>query len=148
MEHEATSQATCVAQIAGYFEKFGWQYEQADDVTFRAGVSGRHDVFTVLVRVTTHWVIFTINPLMRPDPGGFGPATLRALATANHRINMAKIGIDPDGDAFINAELPIENFCYSQFADAISAVAHYADQLILPLLQARRVDAINAQMPD
>lgn len=128
------------ADIERYFERYGWSYEKLDEATFRTGFRGQHGTFAALVRLTEHWVIFTINPYLRPPEGGFGIATLRTLALGNHAINMAKLGIDPDGDVFLTVELPSEGFHYSHFADAMTAVTHFADGFIVPLLQAKAID--------
>ena len=132
-----------VDDIEGYFDRFGWTFDRVDASTFRTGFSGSHGTYTMLVRVTEHWVVFTINPLMHEPAAGYGSALLKILASANHTVNIAKLGIDPDRDVFITIEMPSEAFSYSQFDDAVSALAHYADQVMLLMLQARRVDEIN-----
>lgn len=128
------------ADIERYFELYGWSFERLEEGTFRTGFQANQGAFAALVRVTEHWVVFTINPFLSPSGGGFGPATLKALAHANHALHMAKIGIDEDGDAFLTVELPSEGFTYSHFADALTAMAHFADGFLVPLLQAQAID--------
>src|SRR5688500_4824330 len=128
---------TSSAEIARFFRRYGWSFERLEADTFRTGFRGKNAAFIALVRVTPHWVVFTINPLLRAPEGGFGAATLRALATANQQANLAKLGIDDDGDAFINVELPAEGFGFSHFTAALGSLAHFADAFVVPLLQAR-----------
>lgn len=132
--------STDLLDIDTYFTRYGWSYEQLDDETWRTAVRTRTAAFIVIVRLTDHWVMFTINPYIEPPPGGFQEASLRALAMANHAVHMAKLGIDAEGDAFVTIELPQEGFTYSQFADALTTLTHVADQFLVPLLQARVVD--------
>ncbi len=135
---------TSAAEIARYFRRYGWSFERIEEDTFRTGFAGKNASFVALVRVTAHWVVFTVNPLLRVPHGGFGKATLRALAVANQQANLAKLGIDEDGDAFINVELPADGFVFSHFAAALASLAHFADTLVVPLLQAKAVDERNA----
>ncbi len=126
--------------LAGYFETYGWTFERVDERTSRTGFRGQNGSFSVLVRTSQHWVVFSINPLMSPPDCGWGRATLHTLAAANHHVNMVKLGIDSEDDIFLTVELPVEGFVYSHFADALSAISHTADQLFVPLLQARAID--------
>ena len=139
----APRETTNPADVGRYFRRYRWSAERVDDMTFRASFRGKSAAFVALVRVTEHWVVFTINPLLRAPNTGFGPATLRTLALANHTANLVKLGIDDDGDAFIIVELPSEGFTYSHFASAVGALSHAADELIVPLLQARVIDERN-----
>jgi hypothetical protein len=131
---------TSAAEVARFFRRYGWSFERIEDDTFRTGFRGKNAAFVALVRVTSHWVVFTVNPLLRAPEGGFGPATLRALAAANQQANLAKLGIDDDGDAFINVELPTESFAFSHFVAAVGSLAHFADTFVVPLLQAKAID--------
>ncbi len=128
------------AEVARYFRRYGWAFENLDADTFRTGFRGKHATFVALVRVTPHWVVFTVNPLMRAPEAGFGAATLRALAAANQQANLAKFGIDEEGDAFINVELPSGAFEFAHFEAALGALSHFADLFVVPLLQALAVD--------
>ena len=143
MSVEASTARTSAAEVARFFRRYGWSFERLDDDTFRTGFRGKNAAFVALVRVTPHWVVFTVNPFMRAPAGGFGIATLRALAMANQEANLAKLGIDDDGDAFINVELPTEGFAFSHFVVALGALAQVADNVVVPLLQARAVDERN-----
>jgi hypothetical protein len=134
---------TNAAEIARFFRRYGWSFEKLEEDTFRTGFRGKNAAFVALVRVTPHWVVFTVNPLMRAPDGGFGAATLRALAMANQQANLAKLGIDDDGDAFINVELPAEGFAFSHFVAAVNALAYFADSFVVPLLQAKAIDERN-----
>lgn len=139
----ASGAATILDKIEDTFEQFGWGYERLDDNTFRTGVGGDNGAFVVLLRVTRHWVVATINPFVARPEEGWGPTALRVMAAANHAINLAKLGLDPDDDAFLTVELPVEGFNQSHLYDALAALSHYADQLVLPILQAVRIDQLN-----
>jgi hypothetical protein len=82
--------------------------------------------------------------LFRSPDAGFGPVALKLLAVANQQTSLVKLGLDDDGDAFINVELPTEGFDYTHFSAALTALSHAADGLLVPILQAVVVDARNA----
>ncbi len=128
------------SDLASFFKKYGWSFERLDDVTFRTGFRGKNAAFVALARVTEHWVVVTINPLVKAPVDGWGPTALFALAAANQHANLVKLGLDDDGDAFITVELPSEGFGYTHFQSAIGALSHFADQLVVPLLQAVAID--------
>lgn len=126
--------------IERFFARYGWTCDVVDEDTVRTGFRGKTGTFTALVRVTEHWVVFTINPFMRPPSRGWGRASLTALAATNQAIHMAKVGLDKDDDAFLTVELPSESFHYELFAEALGALASAADSFLVPLLQARAID--------
>jgi Putative bacterial sensory transduction regulator len=134
---------TDAAEVARFFRRYGWSFERLDEDTFRTGFRGKNAAFVALVRVTPHWVVFTVNPLVRAPAHGFGGAMLRALASANQQANLAKLGLDEDGDAFINVELPAEGFAFTHFVAALGALSHFADTFVVPLLQAQTIDDLN-----
>lgn len=129
--------------IEGYFDRYGWSFDAIDDDTVRTGFRGKAGSFTALVRVTEHWVVFTINPYLHPPAGGWGRASLTALAATNQAIHMAKVGLDVDDDAFVTVELPSESFSYDLFEEALGALTNAADTFMIPLLQARAIDERN-----
>jgi hypothetical protein len=131
---------TSPAEVARFFRRYGWNFERLDEDTFRTGFRGKSAAFVALVRVTEHWVVLTINPFVKAPPGGFGPVALKMLALANHQWPLVKLGLDDDGDAFVNVELPAEDFGFPQFSSALDALTQIADQLIVTILQAVAID--------
>jgi len=135
--------STSPAEIARFFRRYGWNFEEIDEDTFRTSFRGKNAAFIALVRVTQHWVVFSINPFVKGPDAGFGPVALKVLALANQQVSLIKVGIDDDGDAFVNVELPSEGFGYGQFAAALTALTHAADGLLVPVLQATVIDDRN-----
>ncbi len=134
---------TSPAEIARFFRRYGWTFDHIDDDTFRTSFRGKNAAFVALVRVTEHWVVFTINPFVKSPDTGFGPVALKLLSVANQQASLVKLGLDDDGDAFINVELPTEGFSYGQFASALTALTHAADGLLVSILQAVVIDDRN-----
>ncbi len=138
-----TTEITSPAEVARFFRRYGWSFEELDEDTFRTSFRGKNAAFIALVRVTQHWVVFSINPFVKAPDAGFGPVALKVLALANQQVSLIKVGIDDDGDAFVNVELPSEGFGYGQFAAALTALTHAADGLLVPVLQATVIDERN-----
>ncbi|MFZ9887295.1 MAG: YbjN domain-containing protein [Myxococcota bacterium] len=130
-------------RLEQYFARYGWSCDAVDERTLRTGFRGKNSNFTALVRSTGHWVIFSINPYLRPPESGWGVVTLRAMASANLSAHLVKFGLDGDDDAFLTVELPSEGFSYSQFEEAIGALSNAADNFLVPMLQAQAVDVRN-----
>lgn len=137
---DAPSPPLHLEDIERYFERYGWVCDVLDPDTVRTGFRGKNASFTALVRVTAHWVVFTINPYLRPPAGGWGHASLMALSAMNQAVHMAKVGLDKEEDAFLTVELPSEGFGYALFEEAMGALTNAADGFIVPLLQARAID--------
>ena len=116
------------SEIPDFFERYGWQFERKRSDLYRSGFVGENGHFEIWVRHVEPWVYFTINPFVeRPSGREHGSAVLDLLLRANHQLNMAKFAVDGDGDVSLSVELPTEGFGYSQFADALTALSHYAD---------------------
>ena len=128
--------------IPGFFDEYGWRYERREPGIFRTGFAGDTGAWDIWVRATSTLVLFVISPLVpRPPERPPGPGLLRALLKANHELNMAKLAIDDDDDIALAVELPAEGFTYAQFSDALTALAHYADEYKVRLDEAVRDDA-------
>jgi hypothetical protein len=80
--------------------------------------------------LSEHWVYFVINPftVTPPNPEDRLRVYYHVLRL-NLDMNMAKFGLDSDGDIFLAVELPTENFQYSHFADALNGISHHAERL-------------------
>lgn len=118
--------------LGAFFETYGWQYERKEPTVFRTGFVGETGHYDIWLKVTDAWVYFAINPYVsKPKRGAatheHGTMTLVAMLRANHELNLAKFAVDDEGDLCLSVELPIEGFCYEHFADALTALAHYAD---------------------
>ena len=130
--------------LPGYFDQFGWRYDRRHPSEFLTGFSGDNGAWDIWVRVTDLVVSFSISPYVpRPDDAPAGAPLFLAMLKANHELNLAKLGIDTDGDICLSVEMPADDFAYSQFADALMALAHYADEF-----KARLDDAVAADAED
>jgi hypothetical protein len=127
--------------LGHYFDAYGWRYERRDTSVFRTGFMGETGHYDIWLKVTEAWVYFAINPYV-PRPGrGHGASTLHTMLRANHELNLAKFAVDDDGDMLLSVEMPSEGFCYTHFADALTALAHYADDYRRRIEEAMAVDA-------
>jgi hypothetical protein len=114
--------------IQGYFEQYGWTYEQTAESDFRTGFRGDVSSFRILVRIADDWMYFSIAPfIVAPKDAGCERKLYKHLLNLNHEMNMAKFTVDSDGDIILTVELPSENLDYNEFSDALGALAYYAD---------------------
>ena len=114
-------------ELIDFFSRYGWQCDRRRHDLFRTGFVGDHGQFEIWVRHADPWLYFTINPFVDRDGEAHQGPVLDLLLRANHALNMAKFALDNDGDVSLSVELPTEGFGYSQFADALTALSHYAD---------------------
>ncbi len=113
--------------LGPYFESYGWKYERREPTIFRTGFVGETGHYDIWLKVTETWVYFAINPYVPKPDRGHGAGTLHTVLKANHELNLAKFAVDDDGDVLLSVEMPSEGFCYTHFSDALTALAHYAD---------------------
>ncbi|MBZ0320789.1 MAG: YbjN domain-containing protein [Anaerolineae bacterium] len=116
--------------IEEYFSRYEWSYTRSSENTWITGVRTSVSSFRIFIRLSEHWIYFVINPFVVAPPNAedrlrFYYHVLRL----NLDMNMAKFGLDSDGDLFLAVELPTENFGYSHFADALNGVSHHAERL-------------------
>ena len=117
-------------ELPGYFDVYGWRYERRESRVFRTGFVGENGAWDIWVTASEQLVVFSISPYVeRPADTPPGAPLLRTLLRANHELNLAKLGIDEDLDVCLSVEMPADGFGYSQFSDALTALAHYADEL-------------------
>lgn len=129
-----------VDDIADFFETYGWQFERPSEGVFRTGFIGDFGHYEIWIRVSEAWVYFTISPFFRAGEGeSLSDVILALLLRANHDLNLAKFALDEDGEVQLTVELPREGFAYSHFADALTALSHYADQWRPTFEEAARV---------
>ena len=62
----------------------------------------------------------------------------RHLLRLNRDIDLAKFCLDGDGDVVLTVELPRANLDYEEFADAIKALCHIADETYAELRKLAR----------
>jgi hypothetical protein len=117
--------------IASYLEQYGWSCERVDDAHFATGFrSQAGDSFPVYVTLGLSWVFFAISPFVQaPKDARCEGGLYRHLLRLSQRMNMAKFGVDSDGDVILAVELPREHLDYGEFADALNALSVYADQV-------------------
>ncbi|MBN1579742.1 MAG: YbjN domain-containing protein [Anaerolineae bacterium] len=114
--------------IEGYFEQYGWSYDQLSETDFRTGFRGDVSIFRIIVHIADSWVYFSISPfVVAPQDPECERRLYKHLLHLNHEINMAKFTIDQDGDVILTVELPSENLDYSEFSGALGALSYYAD---------------------
>jgi hypothetical protein len=127
--------------IPGFFDRYGWRYERRDPGTFRTGFDGEAGSWDIWIRAGSSIVLFVISPLVpRPTDVPAGAELLRVLMKANNELNLAKLAIDDDEDISLSVELPAAGFAYAQFSDALTALAHYADEYKGRIEDAVRLD--------
>lgn len=116
--------------LPDFFDQLGWRYERRKPGEFLTGFSGDNGSWDIVVRVTDLVVTFTIVPYVE-RPAGAPPGTglLHTILRANHDLNLAKLGLDRSHEVCLSVEMPADGFGFSQFADALMAIAHYADEL-------------------
>jgi hypothetical protein len=121
--------------IDNFFEQYEWTYEKSGEDVWLTGFKGDVSSFRIFVKVTEHWVYFTIAPfVVAPKDEECAQRLNWHLLRLNRDINMAKFCLDADGDIVLTVELPTESLDYSEFSDALGALSHYADDTYFEIL--------------
>lgn len=117
-----------------YFDRYEWTYHRLNETDFRTTFRGDVSSFVIHVRIAGEWVYFTIAPFVVTPANAECEGKLhKHLLRLNHEMNMAKFTVDDDGDVMLTVELPSENLDYSEFSDALGALAYYADDNYIPV---------------
>jgi hypothetical protein len=141
--------AVDAAAIHEFFATYGWRYDYDEStVTWHTGFRGDNSNFNIFVHLTDNWLYFTICPFVNAPVDPECERKLHQhLLRLNNAINMAKFGIDSDGDVVLTVELPIENLDYSEFADGLNAISYYSDAHYLEILNLARDPQYEPGMP-
>ncbi len=116
--------------IDEYFQRYSWTYTRSSENTWITGVRTSVSSFRIFIRMSEHWIYFVINPFVVSPPNPEDRMRVYYhILRLNLDMNMAKFGLDSDGDIFLAVELPTENFTYSHFADALNGISHHAERL-------------------
>jgi hypothetical protein len=114
--------------LESYFERYGWTYQQVSEASFRTVFRGDVSSFVIHIHMASDWIYFSVAPfVVAPQEATSQRKMYRHLLKLNHEMNMAKFTVDDDGDVILTVELPTESFDYSEFSDALGALAYYAD---------------------
>jgi len=118
------------AQLDSFFDRYGWQYEHAEDAegVWLTGFNEGGAEFDIFIQLSDDWVIFMIYPFTVRPEGAATEEVARRLAAVNYEITMAKTGIDEEGDTFLAVELPAEDFTFNHFRHALDSLSEYAQQ--------------------
>lgn len=136
--------------IEDYFARYAWSYTRSSEDTWITGVRTSVSSFRIFVRLSEHWVYFVINPFVVAPPKPIDRVRFYYhVLRLNLDMNMAKFGLDNDGDLFLAVELPTENFNYSHFADALNGISHHAERLYSEVFNlAHNADMVRGRYDD
>lgn len=119
--------------VEQYLKQYGWTYEKPQEQLVVTGFRGKADTFRVFVQVADPWVLLAIAPFVPQPAPECRDRFCRFLLRLNYEINLAKIGVDPDGDISLSIELRAEDLRFEDFAIALDALSAYADEYYLTL---------------
>lgn len=121
--------------VEEYFGEYGWSFETLGPGLWRTGFRGDHAFHTIFVRLTEGWLYMTISPFVTaPADDTCQRHTYEAMLQFNREMNLAKFVLDEDNDVTLTVELPIAAMNYTVFAEALTALAYYADDAYPELL--------------
>jgi len=142
-----TATQKAVDRMTTYFENAGWGFDRLAEDTLRARFEGENGNYTMLIRVTEHWVVFSINPYLERREWDWGDCVLEILASLNEKIPLVKFSIDEENDVSLTVDFPAEDFLETHFQKAIVTLGGCADMLIIPLLQICAIAKRNERFP-
>lgn len=128
---------TPLPTLEAFLHEYGWDYD-VQDTLISTGFKGETNAFRLFVQPTETWVLLAIVPFTPQPAEECGARFFEQLARVNYELNLARLGVDPDGDVALILELPTTDLTYAQFALALDALCFYADAYYVPLLNLAR----------
>ena len=131
--------------VEKFFGEYGWSFETIGDGVWRTGFKGENGFFTIYMRLTDAWLYMTISPFVpAPELEKTRVHTMEAMLHFNREMNLAKFVLDEDEDVTLTVELPVSALRYEVFAEGLTALAYYADDIYLDMLElAEDVNAVS-----
>lgn len=114
--------------ISAFLERYEWKYEIVDDRSIITGFSGETSTYTLFIKLSDDWVIFSISPFVKRPSNGCRENLLRYLANLNFHALVVKFSIDDDENIVLTLELPINELNYSPFIVSLETLCFYAEQ--------------------
>jgi len=124
---------TTMETAGQWLQQYGWSYETPDETLIITGVRGKSSTFRIFVQPADRWLLLAIVPFVPKPAPPCRDRFSHSLLRLNYEINLAKIGVDPDGDVSLCVELPAEGIGFDAFASALDALCFYADEYYLTL---------------
>jgi Putative bacterial sensory transduction regulator len=122
--------------VEKYFGEYGWSFETLEDGIWRTGFKGENGFFTIYLRLTENWLYMSISPYVpQPEEERARVHTMEAMLHFNREMNLAKFVLDEDDDVTLTVELPVGALTYPIFAEGLTALAYYADDIYTDLLE-------------
>jgi hypothetical protein len=121
---------TRTLNIANYFQRYAWTYEEVDEDFWRSTFSTEREAdFDLYVMPGEEWVHFAVSPFCaKPEPACHA-RLYEALLRLNQQMRLAHFAVDDDGDVNLLAEAPRRGFAYHQFAAILDAMVGYTSAL-------------------
>jgi hypothetical protein len=114
-------------QIALCMEKDGWAVDRLGATSARTMFRCGDSTLPVFVWTEDAFAVFAIVPFVRIERDVDACDELfDLLLTLNKKINLARFGVDPDGDVALSVEWRRENLDPSEVRDALDVLAYYA----------------------
>lgn len=116
-------------------EQDGWAIDRLGDTSGRALLRCGNATLPFFVWVEESFAVFAIVPFVRIEREVEACGALfDLLLRLNQRINLARFGVDPDGDVALSVEWRRENLDPSEVRDAVDVLAFYARQHLAEVL--------------
>jgi hypothetical protein len=120
--------------IDAFFDRYEWTYKRDSPDLWDTGWRGDTRNVRMYVKLGEDWIYFTVQPFLAAPRPEFRARLHEVLLRYNRAMNLAKFGVDADGDIVLTVELPCKDLAYEAFCDAMGALTYYADETYVELL--------------
>jgi hypothetical protein len=113
--------------IVACMERDGWAVDRLGETSARAVLRCGTATLPLFVWTEEGFAVFAVVPFVRIEREVEDCKELfELLLRLNQRINLARFGVDPDGDVALSVEWRRENIDPSEVRDALDVLAFYA----------------------
>src|SRR5687767_12502907 len=116
-------------EIDALFRQYGWEFErETDSHTWLTGFAIDGATFPFYAILEGEWLYLVVVPVI--DPAfSHGFDLYQWLLRFSYELDMAKIGLDGDGDVALLVDLPTAGLDYDRFSLALDALVTYSESL-------------------
>ena len=133
-------------EIVEFLRQLEWPSEPLSKKVIRTFYNGDFGISEVVIHIGSQDICMVIDPVVDNEGSLWGDAVTRLVSAMSEEIHHIGIGIDNEGDLFVKVHLPVEHVNLERFHCLLLGLCQVAENMILPVLQAKAFDNLREEV--